>query len=102
MQYDRTGSGATHAFVVYLVTDHAAPAVILYDVVLSLQAIGWVLLSHTAVIHKLGLSEAANREIKKMDDSAILPSVYTPFVPSLRFGSHFSSPYLQLLAGFFS
>lgn len=47
----------------YLLTDHAAPAVILYDFVLALQAIGWVLISQTAFSNQLGKSEKANRQI---------------------------------------
>jgi uncharacterized membrane protein len=33
----------------FLLTDHAAPAVVLYDAVLAAQAIGWVLMSGTAL-----------------------------------------------------
>src|SRR5262245_56351642 len=32
----------------YLLTDHAAPAVVLYDFVLALQSIGWILMTGTA------------------------------------------------------
>ncbi len=49
----------------YLLTDHAAPAVILYNAVLALQAIGWILISRTAVINHLGKSEKATRQINK-------------------------------------
>jgi uncharacterized membrane protein len=43
----------------YLITDHAAPAVILYDSTLALQAVGWILLGTTALKDKLYKSEAA-------------------------------------------
>src|SRR4029079_3245733 len=33
----------------YILTDHAAPAVILYNSVLALQAIGWILICRTAL-----------------------------------------------------
>ena len=33
----------------YLFTDHAAPAVVLYAAITGLQALGWVLLGHTAL-----------------------------------------------------
>jgi uncharacterized membrane protein len=33
----------------YLFTDHAAPAVVLYAAINGLQAIGWILLGHTAL-----------------------------------------------------
>jgi TMEM175 potassium channel family protein len=33
----------------YLLTDHSAPAVVVYNAVLSLQAVGWVLLSEAAL-----------------------------------------------------
>ena len=37
----------------FLRTDHAAPAVVLYDAALALQAIGWILLSGAALNHQL-------------------------------------------------
>jgi len=37
----------------FVLTDHAAPAVVLYDAVLAATAIGWVLLSGTALKHSL-------------------------------------------------
>ena len=40
-------------------TDHAAPAVVLYNATLSLQSVSWILLSKTAVKDKLYKSEAA-------------------------------------------
>ncbi|HSN10273.1 MAG TPA: TMEM175 family protein, partial [Hanamia sp.] len=49
----------------YLLTDHAAPAVILYEFVLSLQAIGWILISQVAVKAKLAKSEKTEKEIHK-------------------------------------
>ena len=35
----------------YILTDHAAPAVILYDSVLALQPIGWIFICSTALTH---------------------------------------------------
>lgn len=49
----------------YILTDHAAPAVILYDSVLALQAIGWVLISKAALKDQLGKDAKANIEIKR-------------------------------------
>ena len=49
----------------YLLTDHAAPAVVLYDFVLALQSIGWILIGGTALKNQLGKSEYAMREIQK-------------------------------------
>jgi uncharacterized membrane protein len=37
----------------FLLTDHAAPAVLLYDAVLAAQAMGWVLVSSTALKNNL-------------------------------------------------
>jgi len=48
----------------YLLTDHAAPAVILYNAVLALQAIGWILISRVALANKLGKSEKADLQIR--------------------------------------
>ena len=49
----------------YLLTDYAAPAVILYNGVLTFQAIGWILISRTELKNDLGRSEKANLEIRK-------------------------------------
>ena len=49
----------------YILTDHAAPAVVLYDFVLALQAIGWILISRVAVKAKLAKSEKAEKETRK-------------------------------------
>jgi len=49
----------------YIFTDHAAPAVILYDAVIAIQAIGWILISSTALKNKLGKNEKANKEIRR-------------------------------------
>jgi len=49
----------------YLFTDHAAPAVILYDFVLALQALSWILISRTAIKNGLGKSEKATLEIRR-------------------------------------
>lgn len=43
----------------YVWTDHAAPAVVLYDGVLAMQAIGWLLITHTALRNDLVHNEAA-------------------------------------------
>ena len=40
-------------------TDHAAPAVVLYDAVLALQAVGWLLVFETALKNHLAVSEQA-------------------------------------------
>src|SRR5262249_52409356 len=37
----------------YLLTDHSAPAVILYNFTLAVQAFGWILVSTTAIRNKL-------------------------------------------------
>jgi uncharacterized membrane protein len=49
----------------YLLMDHAAPAVILYDSVLAMQAIGWILISKAALKDHLGKDAKADIEIKK-------------------------------------
>jgi uncharacterized membrane protein len=48
----------------YLSTDHAAPAVILYDSTLALQAVGWILLTKSAVHGQLFKSEKAASTIQ--------------------------------------
>lgn len=49
----------------YLLTNRAAPAVVLYNSMLAIQAIGWILISRAAVINQLGKSEKATQEIRK-------------------------------------
>jgi len=41
----------------YILTDHAAPAVVLYDTVLALQAIGWILMLRSALKDNLCRNE---------------------------------------------
>jgi len=50
----------------FLLTDHAAPAVILYNSTMALQAIGWILSTHVSLKHKLGKDE---RSILQMHQS---------------------------------
>lgn len=49
----------------YLLTPNATPAVVMYEAVLSLQALGWVLISYTAFKNQLGISEKADQVIRK-------------------------------------
>jgi uncharacterized membrane protein len=49
----------------YILTDHAAPAVILYEMTMSLQALGWVFITRAALKDHLGKSEKANLQIRK-------------------------------------
>ena len=43
----------------FLLTDHAAPAVVLYDAVLAALALGWVFLTESALRNKLTIDEHA-------------------------------------------
>ena len=49
----------------YILTDHAAPAVILYNLVLILQSLGWALISTAGLKGNLSKGEKANQEIRK-------------------------------------
>ena len=49
----------------YISTDHAAPAVILYDAVLSLQAIAWILISQAALKNHLAKNEKSAVKIRE-------------------------------------
>lgn len=44
----------------YILTDHAAPAVVLYNSVLVLQSVGWIFLAHSSLKNKLGKNEKSN------------------------------------------
>lgn len=49
----------------YIFTDHAAPAVILYNLVLILQSFGWAFICTAGLKDNLGKGEKANHEIRK-------------------------------------
>jgi len=49
----------------YLFTDHLAPAVILYDALLAFQAIGWILLTRTALKNQLTKNEKSALVIRE-------------------------------------
>jgi len=49
----------------HILTDHAAPAVILYDATMALQALGWVLITQAALKDHLGKSEKATLQIRR-------------------------------------
>jgi uncharacterized membrane protein len=49
----------------YISTDHAAPAVILYNAVLALQAFGWILICHAALKNHLCKNEKSALAMNK-------------------------------------
>jgi uncharacterized membrane protein len=49
----------------YILTDHAAPAVILYNSTLALQAVGWILLTGSAFKDQLGKNEKSISAIRE-------------------------------------
>jgi uncharacterized membrane protein len=49
----------------YLLTDHAAPAVILYVGAMAIQAIGWILITGTALKNQLAKNEKATLRLRK-------------------------------------
>jgi uncharacterized membrane protein len=49
----------------YILTDHAAPAVIIYNLVLILQSLGWAAICVAGLKDKLAKSERAVKEIRK-------------------------------------
>lgn len=49
----------------YILTNHAAPAVVLYNGVLALQALGWVLMSNTTLKNNMQKSEKASVNIRQ-------------------------------------
>ena len=48
----------------HLFTDHAAPAVVLYNAVLSLQAVSWAFLAGTAMRNQLPVGKAAEARMR--------------------------------------
>jgi len=49
----------------YILTNHAAPAVILYEITMGLQALGWALITYAALRDNIGKNEKANLQIRK-------------------------------------
>src|SRR6266516_5117248 len=49
----------------YILTDHAAPAIILYNSTLALQAVGWILLTGSALKDQLGKNEKSISAIRE-------------------------------------
>ena len=49
----------------YILTDHAAPAVVVYNLVLILQSLGWTLICTAGLKDGLAKSEKAIREVRK-------------------------------------
>ncbi|MCG6956031.1 MAG: DUF1211 domain-containing protein [Gemmatimonadetes bacterium] len=49
----------------YVMTDHAAPAVVLYNAVLVLQALGWLLICQAVLSNDLARSERAAAQIRR-------------------------------------
>lgn len=49
----------------YLFTDHAAPAVIVYNAVLAFQAVGWISIGSAAIGDRLSRNEASALKIRK-------------------------------------
>src|SRR5258706_2658082 len=49
----------------YLLTDHSAPAVILYNSTLALQAIGWISLSNASLKNKLTKNEKSKLIVRE-------------------------------------
>jgi uncharacterized membrane protein len=49
----------------YILTNHAAPAVILYEVTMALQAVGWILIVQAALKNNLGKDEKATVQIRQ-------------------------------------
>lgn len=49
----------------YILTDHAAPAVILYNATMAIQALGWILMSHTAIKNQLFKNEKSAVAIRR-------------------------------------
>ena len=59
----------------HLLTNHAAPAVVLYDATMALQAIGWILITQAALKGHLGKSEKATLQIRKNSQFGIFAFV---------------------------
>jgi len=49
----------------HILTDHAGPAVVLYDSTMALQAAGWILITQAALKGHLGKSENATLQIRR-------------------------------------
>lgn len=49
----------------YILTDHSEPAVVVYEITMAFQAIGWILMSNAALRSHLGKNEKSILRIRK-------------------------------------
>jgi len=49
----------------FLLTDHAAPAVFLYNLVLTVQALGWIVVADTALRNRLTIDERSTATVRQ-------------------------------------
>lgn len=59
----------------YILTDHAGPAVVVYNLVIALQALAWLLLGRSAVAGHLCRSQAAERRVVEAARNGIFAMV---------------------------
>src|SRR5262249_34370919 len=69
----------------FIRTDHAAPAVVLYDAVLATQAIGWLLVTHTALKNHLLNDARAVEALREQRRGSVLRFVLYAILPFLAF-----------------
>ena len=55
----------------YIVTDHAAPAVVAYNAVFALQAVGWFFMGRSVAAGNLSRSAAAERKVADATRNAV-------------------------------
>jgi uncharacterized membrane protein len=69
----------------FLFTEHAAPAVVLYNAVLGAQSFGWIAMGRSALKHKLAKSEKAAETIRVNSRSGYYALVYYSLLAVLAF-----------------
>src|SRR5260221_14200727 len=63
----------------FLLTDHAAPAVVLYDSVIAIQAVGWILFSRAALKNQLTKEERSGAMRENLRNGYFAFGLYSLF-----------------------
>ncbi len=69
----------------YLLTDHAAPAVMLYTAVMAFQAVGWVLIGSAALKDRLGKNEKSIASIRQNRNYGVFAFLFYSFCSTVAY-----------------
>lgn len=85
----------------YVLTDHASPAVILYNATMALQAVSWVLISQASLKHHLGKDERSVLKIRNSRNYAYFAFTLYSLLAVLAIWFPFTSAVITTLTWIF-